>query len=308
MLHELDPAGAAGCEHRQRRLVKLVGSNTADQLVGFFQNCKVSRHVHIEHFDVAKHSDRLDHLVFHVGSRRHVKTFTQRSRDGRSGEEYHLLLGIRDSVPYLVDIALLIQSADRTGDDTLSAADTGRGIQALIERRTDADVEASSDLSDRSDALNVVAGGDAAQALNALVVVTDYIRCGIVDLILGLVVLEVIFVNAVIICEFLQFAVVSSHAGKTFLVVRGEDQLDGGLSGRTDRSCICENLQALFYRISTSGSQTASSLDLNNTDTACADAVDVLEVAKRGDLDVDRFGCLKDCSALRDSDRDIINL
>ena len=146
------------------------------------------------------------------------------------------------------------------------------------------------------------------QALDALVVVADYIRCGIVDLILGLVVLEVIFVNAVVIRKFLQFAVVSSHAGKAFLVVRGEDQLDGGLSGRTDRSCICENLQALFYRISTSGSQTASSLDLNNTYAAGADAVDVLEVAERGDLDVDRFCCLKDCSALRDSDRDIINL
>ena len=86
----------------------------------------------------------------------------------------------------------------------------------------------------------------------------DYIRCGIVDLILGLVVLEVIFVNTIVIREFLQFTVVSSHAGKTFLVVRGEDQLDGGLSGRTDRSCICENLQALFYGVSTSGSQTAS--------------------------------------------------
>jgi len=90
----------------------------------------------------------------------------------------------------------------------------------------------------------------------------------------------VIFVNTVVIRKFLQFAVISSYAGKTFLVVRGEDQLDGGLSGRTDRSCICENLQALFYRIGARSCKAASSLDLNNTYAAGADAVDVLEVAE----------------------------
>ena len=191
-----------------------------------------------------------------------------------------MLVGICDSIPDFIDIALLIQCTDRTGDDTLSASDTCRCIQTLIERRTDAYVEASSDLSDRSDSLYVVAGGDAAQALDALIVVADYIRCGIVDLILGLVVLEVIFVNTVVIREFLQFAVISSHAGQAFLVMRGKDQLDRCLSGSTNRCCVCENLQALFYGISTSGSQTASSLNLNDTYAAGADAVDVLEVAE----------------------------
>ena len=91
-------------------------------------------------------------------------------------------------------------------------------------------------------------------------------------------------------------------------MVRGKNQLDRGLSGCADRSCVGENLQALFYRIGAGRGETASSFDLNYADAAGADAVDILQIAERRDLDVDRFSCLKDCGALRDSNGDIINL
>ena len=262
------------------RFVELVGRDAADQLIRFLHDRQVSCHIHVEYFDVAEHSDRLNHLVFYMSSRRHIKTFSECSCDGRRREEYYMLVGIRNCIPYIVNIALLIQRAYRTCDDTLAAAYAGRRIQALVERRADAYVEASSDLADRADPLHVVTGGDAAQTLDTFVVVTYDIRSGIIDLILRLVVLEMIFVNSVVIREFLEFAVISSHAGQTFLVVRGKDQLDRGLSGCTNSSCIGENFQALFYRIGTCSCKTASSLDLDHTDTAGADAVDVLEVAE----------------------------
>ena len=243
-----------------------------------------------------------------MGSRRHVKTFTQRSSNGRRREEDDLLLGICDRIPDFIDVALLIQSTDRAGHDALAAADAGRCVKTLVKRRADTYVESSSDLADGADPLYIVAGGDAAQALDTLVVVANDIRRGVIDLILRLVVLEVIFIDAVVIGQFLKFAVISSHAGETLLVVRRKDQLDGGLSGCTDSSCVGENLQAFLYRVSTCCGKSASSLDLNYTDAAGADTVDVFEIAERGDLNIDRFGCLKDSGALRYSDRNIVNL
>ena len=308
VLHELDPAGAAGCEHGKRRLVHLVGGDAADQLVGLLKDGKVRCHVHVEDFDVAEHSDRLDHLVLDMGSGSHVKAFSECSCDRRRRKEYDLLLGIRNRIPYIVDIALLIESADRTCYDTLAAADTSSCIEALVEGRTDTDVKSAADLADGADTLHVIAGGYAAQALDALIVVAYYVRRGIVDLILRLFILEVVFVNAVVIRKFLQFAVIAAHAGKTFLVVRGKDQLDRGLSGRADSRRVGQNFQTLFYRICAGSCESASSLDLNNAYTAGADAVDVLEIAKRRDLNVGRFCCLKDSCALRNSDRNIINL
>ena len=307
MLHELDPAGAAGCKHGKRRLVEFLGGDAADELVGLLQDGEVGSDVHVEDLDVTQHTDGLDHLGLHMGSGRHVEALAQGSGYGRSREEYDVLLGIRNCIPYIVDIALLVQSADRTCDDTLAAADAGGGIKSGIEGRTYTDIISAADLADGADCLNVVAGGDAAQALDTFVVVTDHVRCRIIDVIRGFLALEVIFINGVVISQLLQFAVVAAHAGETFFAVRGEDELDRGLSGSTDCCGIGENFHSLFYRVGTCGSQTPAALDLDDADTAGADAVDILEVAKRRNLDFCLFGRLQDACALRNSDRDIID-
>ena len=47
VLHELDPAGAAGCKHGKRRLVEFLGGDAADELVGLLQDGEVGSDVHV---------------------------------------------------------------------------------------------------------------------------------------------------------------------------------------------------------------------------------------------------------------------
>ena len=219
-----------------------------------------------------------------------------------------MLIGISDRIPYIVDIALFIERADRTGNDALSASYAAGRVQPFIKGRTYTHVETAADLADRADLLHVVAGGDAAQALDALVVVAHYIRRGIVDLILGFVILEVIFVDAVIISQLLQLAVISPYAGKTFLVVRGKDQLKRRLSGSADSRSVGQYFKPFFNGIGACGGESAPSLDLHHTDAAGADAVDILEITQRGDLNIYMFGSLQDSRALRNGDRNVVDL
>ena len=80
-------------------------------------------------------------------------------------------------------------------------------------------VKTSCICADNADSL-CITSGNAATAENALAVVSDHVRSGIVKLEFGIYAFESLFVsNAVILAELLKLAVAASYAGKALFSV-----------------------------------------------------------------------------------------
>ena len=122
MLAELDPTGAAGCEHRHCALVL----DPLDKLVSLLNDSKVSSYVHVEALNIAEALDSRNHLALNVCADRIAELLAESSSDRRSCKEHYLLVGISNSLPYLILAALLLECACRTSYDTLTAANAGR--------------------------------------------------------------------------------------------------------------------------------------------------------------------------------------
>ena len=101
----------------------------------------------------------------------------------------------------------------------------------------------------------LTAGGDATAAEDALLVVSDKMGGGIVDLGGSHRAFKLVLVHAVVVAELLKLAVAASDAGETLLVVVGEKKLKGGLSAVADGRGIGEYLHALVDRIDAGGDQ-----------------------------------------------------
>ena len=101
MFAKLNPAGAAGGEHRQFALAL----NPLYQLMCFFNNGKVSGDVHVEDAVYTQTANCGHHLSFYIGADGQVKTFAKRSANGGRGEEHNFLLRVADGIPHLVDLA-----------------------------------------------------------------------------------------------------------------------------------------------------------------------------------------------------------
>ncbi len=115
------------------------------------------------------------------------------------------------------------------------------------------------------------------------------------------IVLKLAFKTDVLNVQFLgqglKLTVLASDTGQALLLMRGQDELQGDLSGFTDLGAVGDNLQALGNGVHTGGLE-ASGADVYNTHTACADFIDILEEAKGGNIDAGTPGCLKNCGPL----------
>ena len=99
--------------------------------------------------------------------------------------------------------------------------------------------------------------------------------------------------------QLLQLAGAASPAGQALHPVVGENQLQSHLSGLADLFGIGEHLHALIDRVHTGGHQALCALYLNHTDAACADLVQVLQVAEGRDLHPCKIGGLNNGGAGR---------
>ena len=140
MLNELDPTGAAGREHRKCAAVL----NSFNKLVCLFDNREVGCEVHVEYGHIfAEAADSGCHLALNVCADREIEALAESCLDGRSGVEDDLLVGICDSLPDLVFLALLLECANGAAYYALTAANAGRISKALVECTADVSVEAS---------------------------------------------------------------------------------------------------------------------------------------------------------------------
>ena len=139
------------------------------------------------------------------------------------------------------------------------------------------------------------AGGDTAAAENALgIIAHQVIGAVVVDGIRHRALIAGGILHAKLLAERLQLAVVASLAGQAGFVVHREQHFERHFAGLDDLRGVGIYLHALIDRIDAGGHKGTGPLDLDNTHTARADLIEILEVAKRGDVDPGALGGLQD--------------
>ena len=149
---------------------------------------------------------------------------------------------------------------------------------------------------DSADTLHILARTYAAAAKDAFIVITNDEGCAFILFHMVNLACKVSFVcYAVVAAESLELAILASDAGKAFLFVCGKNKLEVCFSHCLYFFCICENFHSLCNGSYASSHQAASALNLNESKAASADLVDVLKVAKCGDLNFCDSRCIEDC-------------
>ena len=280
----LDPSGAARGHKRELAAVL----DAVKKLCSLFKNCKVSGEVHVVYAVKAESLESSNHLAFHVCAGFVAEAFADCCTNGRSAADSNVLCGIADCVEDLLGVVLFVDRADGAGNNALTAVDAGCFSEVLFERAADLGVVTAVYSADGTDALELVAGSNAAAAEDTLVVVTNEGNGGLVkrdgDLLVG--VGEAVFVSVVVLGQLLEFAAGGTDAGETFLFVSGENQLDVGLSCSSDLGGVGLDFHAFGDGVNAGSNHAAGAGYFNKAETASADFIDVLEVAEGRDVDV----------------------
>ena len=134
MFEELDPRGAAACEHRRSAAVFKPGY----ELRGLLHNGEVGGYVHIETLYVAELLYGGDHFALHIGAYGQAERLSKRCADGRRGIEYHLLFIVDYRAPDIGHGRLFVERAYGAGHYALSAVYAGReGKRHIVGRAYD---------------------------------------------------------------------------------------------------------------------------------------------------------------------------
>ena len=268
-LAELDPSGRAGGDQRQYSAVL----HSVDKLMGFLHNGHVGAEISVEYLIKAQAAQSGNHFALYVGADGHTEFLAQSGADRRSGLNHNMLLGIGDSGDHLVDLILFTQSAGGAVYDALAAGYAGHVAQILFKGAADMGIEAAAVGADHAHEL-ILAGGHAAAAEDTLIIVANHMQGGLVQRRLGILALKGVDVlHAVVTAQLLQLAVFASHTGEALLIMGGEHQLQGHLSGLHDSGGVGVDLHALVNRINAGGNQGLCPDNLDHTDTAGADLV-----------------------------------
>ena len=278
---ELDPAGAAGGDHRQHAAVL----QASQQLGAFLHDGQVSAPVNVEHLGEAEPAQGGSQLAGNGCSDRHAEFFAQGGAHGGSGLYDRDVIRVRQQIPDFLGAVLFVQGAGRAGGNALSAVDAGHVIQALSPGALDLGLESAVHRADNSDCLGIDTGGHTAAAQDALVVVADDGRAQIVDLILVHLALEgVCILHAQVDTHLLQLALLVAGTGEALLVVVAQQQFQVDLAGIAELGSVGLDVHAVGNGQHT-GRAEGTGTGVDHAHAAGADLVDVLEIAQCGDLD-----------------------
>jgi hypothetical protein len=210
-----------------------------------------------------------------------------------------MLGGIGESLKYLLSVIYLIESAGGARYDTLTAVDTGAITKVGVERASDMSIESTVISADNTDSLNLLTYCRASAAEDTLAGVTDDSCRGGIKMLLGLIACEIFLVYLVLTAELLKLTGRGAYAGEALSVMVRKKKLEVHLSRSHNSRRIGNDLHAVtVYGIYASGNETSCSLYLYKAETASTDLVDILEVAKGGNIDICHFSGFKDGDAL----------
>ena len=154
----------------------------------------------------------------------------------------------------------------------------------------------------------LLTGSDAAAAQDALVVVADHVRRGLVERIFRMeAVIFAVVLHTVVETQLLQLAVGGAHAGKALFLMRRENELQRRLAGGAHLVGVGLNFHALGNRIDTGGYKAARTGRFDHADAAGADLVHILQIAQRGDLHTGSVSRFKNGGALRHADGNAVH-
>ena len=143
--------------------------------------------------------------------------------------------------------------------------------------------------------LEILAGAYAASAGDAFLRISDNRTGRIIDRQVTHFAFKFNFLNIQFFRQSLQFTVSVPDTSETFLLVIGQNQFQCGFSGFSDSRGGCVDFISFCYRIHTGSLERTGSFDFNNTHPACADFIDIFQIAQCRDIDAGRSGRFEDC-------------
>ena len=289
-----DPTGRAGCD--KGKIFAFLHS--AEEFGCFFHNGKVGGKVHIVNTVEAEAFESSNHLAFCIHAGFNAEAFTECCADGRSGANSNVLGRIAERFPDGLSIVFFIKCTNRASNDTLTAGDTRGSCERIFESSTDYGVETTIERFNDTDALHHLTSGNATAAKDTFIIVTNEEGSAFIFCVRDVFACETIFVfNTEVAAELLQFTAAAADAGETFFLVSGENEFKVGLSGSHNLGGVRSDFHAVRYFGNASSHEASCALDFNETESASADFVDVLEIAESGNIDLRDSGSVDDLAA-----------
>ena len=291
VLNVLDPAGAAGGEHRQL----LAGVQLIKELCGLFHNGKVSGEGGVEYVVNAHALESGGDLAHYRLSCGDAELFTNADSDCGSNLNCDLLAAVVDCLPHIGDIVLNGDSAGGADCCALAAANALGLCQRLAETAGYEGIKAAVAEVDSTDVLNLRANSYALAAEDALAGIANDRGRRVINRLFAVLNGEAYLVNTVALCVLLQLALAGLVAGSAFSSVACEQQLNQRLTILTKLCGVGLDDHAVFGNHGAAGLD-AAALIFYNTQTAAAVYGKVFTVAKVRDVDAVIASNLKNIS------------
>ena len=229
VLEVLHPPRRAARELRERHRLALDERlvEAAQELRAFLDDGEVGAEVRVEHLVEARELQRGVHLVGHRRAGLAPEALADAGPRARRRLDDDVLGGVVDGAPDLVRGVGRVERTGRAAVDALAAVDAHDVAEGLVQVRRNPRLVAAADGFEHADFLDVDARAHAAAAQDALVHVADdriarlvfrHLRLGHVP--------EPVEVDAVLLGQRLQLAVVVALAAVALAVVRREQQVE----------------------------------------------------------------------------------
>ncbi len=278
---EIDPARAAGSDHRQLAAL----SQALDEFIALFQDGQVGGEIGVEHFVKPESPQGRHHLAGNNAARAHAQGLAQRHPHRRGGLDNHVFRRIAQRLPHGGGIILLDDRRGGAHAGALAAVGAGGFFQALIKGWGHGGAEAAVDKAVDMHALALAAGADAAAAQDALVLVAD--QRGIVGIQRDILLLadKPDVAQTQLGGDGLQFAVEVALAGETVLGMIGQQEFHHHFAACAYRRGIGADHHAFVHRIDAGSHQGPGSLNLHHAHPAGSFRPELRMVTQRRHLD-----------------------
>ena len=291
-----NPARAAGGEHGELDVFAagLAGLLDAlEQLGALFHDGEVGREIGIEYVVEAHHAQDTRQAL----DRRVLVREAQALAPGGAHCGRHLhktdLIGVAQGVEDALGVVTGAQGAGRTMGDALAAQGAVGLGQLLAAGDVHHGVARAAREVPHTRRLDLLANLDAAQALDALVVVANEREGGV-----GAEALEMLgkrqVGDAKVVGERLQRAVARTRAARALGVMLRQQELHVRLARDAGLLAVGVHDHAVEHVVVASGDELVDALDLNHAHAAGADLVQVAQIAQRRNLDAHARGGIED--------------
>ena len=281
LFHEVDPAGAATRDQRQRARAL---EQPALELGGFLDDRQVGTEVGVEHRLEAHPAQRSVDLAGQVGTEREAEGLSD--RDANGGGDLHHAIGVRilQLVPDIDGLVIFDDSPGRAMGRALATAHARRIGQGDITRRCDAGLEATVEEAQRPDVLVLLADRDAATAQHAFARIEHDASGGGIERQIGNDARQLGAGHAEVGGKRLQLAILVPKAAEALVRVPRQRQFQDATPHFDDFRRLGQNIHALVEGRAARAQHPAGVLHLNDANAAGTRRFEIRMLAERRNL------------------------